>query len=85
MKRKVGCNAKTIKQYKEHVDRRSDGKEAKIRIRIAKLATRAIVKWKRHRKKEDEEEEGGSILRNLTTPTQSGWEQKSATVGKVEI
>jgi len=51
LRQKVGCNAKTIKQYKEHADRRSDDNEARIRIRIAKLATRTIVKWKRYRKK----------------------------------
>ena len=57
IRQKVGCNAKTIKQFKEHADRRSDDDEAKIRIRIAKLATRTIVKWKRHRKKEEEDAE----------------------------
>jgi len=56
LRQKVGSGSKTIKQYKEHTAHRNVEANAKIRIRIARIATRTIVKWGRRRRSQEEEE-----------------------------
>ena len=57
LKQKVGSNHKTMKQYKEYTAQRNEDASLKTRIRIARIASRTIVKWDRRRKTQEEEEE----------------------------
>jgi len=60
LKQKVGSNHRTIKQYREFTAYRKEDVNSRIRIRIARIATRTVVKWDRSRKvqgKEDKQED----------------------------
>ena len=57
LRQKVGSCNKTMKQYKEHIAHRNVVPEAKVRVRIARIATRTTVKWGRQRRSQEEEVE----------------------------
>ena len=56
LKQKVGSSHKAMKQYKEYTAQRADQGDLKTRIRIARIATRTMVKWERPRKSQEEGE-----------------------------
>jgi len=57
LRQKVGSCSKTMKQYREHIAHRNVEVDAKVRVRIARIATRTIVKWERKRRSQEEEKE----------------------------
>ena len=57
LRQKVGSCSNTMRQYKEHTAHRNVDADAKIRVRIARIATRTIVRWGRPRRSQEEEEE----------------------------
>ena len=96
LRQKVGCNPKTMKHYTEHVERRQDDPDTKMRIRIARLATRTVIRWKRVRKPDADEEDledeerqddaptyGSRILRcaRCEAPQETRWMQLGTSVG----
>ena len=69
LKQKGGSNHKTMKQYKEYTAQRNEDASLKTRIRIARIASRTIVKWDRRRKTQEGEEEQVDQSLNEQRPT----------------
>ena len=69
LKQKVGSNHKTIKQYREYCAQKAEQGDLKTRIRIARIATRTVVKWERPRKLQHEGELQSQLSSSKQKPT----------------